>query len=107
MLLMISPAITGPKIGTTTIGRLIADISRPILLVPTACTSRVVISGVIIPPPAPWTTRNAIRLPMFQAAPHAIDPTMNRASENIHTARPPNRASAQPLSGMTMANESR
>ena len=44
---------------------------------------------------------------MFQAAPQAIEPARNRASENIQTARPPNRASAQPLSGMTMANESR
>ena len=107
MLLMIRPAITGPKIGTTTIGRLIADISRPIWAVPTACTSSVVISGVINPPPMPWTTRNAIRLSMFHAAPQATDPARNRASENVHTARPPNRASAQPLSGMTMANESR
>jgi hypothetical protein len=107
MLVMISPAITGPKIGTTTTGRLIAAISRPILAVPTACTSSVVISGVIIPPPMPWTTRNAIRLSMFQAAPQATDPARNRASENVHTARPPNRESAQPLSGMTMANDSR
>src|ERR1700733_2469995 len=107
MLLMIRPATTGPKIGTTTIGRLTALISRPICFWPAACTSSVVSSGTIRPPPMPCTTRNAIRLPMFHAAPEATEPARNGASENAQTSRPPNRARAQPLSGMTMANESR
>ena len=64
-------------------------------------------SGAIIPAPAPWATRNTIRLPMFHAAPQATEPARNRVSENIQTARPPNLASAQVLSGMTMANARR
>jgi hypothetical protein len=67
----------------------------------------VVSSGISRPPPTPCSTRKPIRAPTFQAAPDSTDPARNTTSEKIQVARPPNRASAQPLSGMTMPKDSR
>ena len=82
-------------------------ISRPSCRPPAAWTSSVSSSGTIIPPPSPCTTRKAIRLGMFHAAPHATDPARNTTSEPVQVSRPPKRPRAQPLSGITMANASR
>ena len=82
-------------------------ISRPSDRPPAAWMSSVVRTGISMPPPMPWMTRNATRLPMFQARPQATEPARNRASEVSHVARAPNRPMAHPLSGMTMPNDSR
>ena len=76
------PAETGPRIGTTATGRLTVPPSagragRP----PAACVISVVSSGSIRPPPAPWSTRKAIRLPTFQAAPDSDRAERGRRSE--------------------------
>jgi hypothetical protein len=99
----ISPPATGPRIGTSTAGRLTVAISLPSGRPPAACTSSVVSTGTSSPPPMPWTTRNAINEPMFQAAPAATDAARKTPSAVSQVARPPNRASAQPLSGITIA----
>ncbi len=44
---------------------------------------------------------------MFHAAPESTEPARNTTSANSQVARPPKRASIQPLSGMTMPNDSR
>ena len=45
-----------------------------------------------MPPPIPWRTRNAIRLPADQAKPHSTEPPRKSASENIHIRLLPKRS---------------
>ena len=69
-----SPPIVGPRIGPSAAGRLTTAISRPSPAPPGTCwMARVAISGIIMPPPMPWTTRNAIRLGASQARLQAIE----------------------------------
>jgi hypothetical protein len=65
------------------------------------------LSGTIMPPPMPCATRNMIRLPTDQAVPHAAEPAMKTVSANSHMARVPNRSASRPVSGMTIAIDSR
>ena len=102
-----SPPTIGPATGTTTAGRLTVAISRPSERPPAAWMSSVVRTGISMPPPTPWTTRNTTRLPMFQARPQATEPARNTASEASQVALAPNLLMAHPLSGMTMPKESR
>jgi hypothetical protein len=67
----------------------------------------VVTVGSISPAPAPWMTRNRIRLPMFQAAPDRTDPVRNSIRENSHIRRPPKRSDSQPVTGMAIPIASR
>ena len=39
---------------------------------------KVIGRGWVIPPPTPWSTRNAINPCMFGASPHSSDPTVNK-----------------------------
>jgi hypothetical protein len=55
----------------------------------------------------PCTTRNPIRLPADQAAPHSTEPAMNRLSAVSQTVRAPNRSIAQPVSGIVVESDSR
>ena len=70
----IRPPITGPKIGASSAGTAIAAVSRPSRRGPAAWARIVCSSGNIIPPPIPWTTRKAIRLPADQATPQSTEP---------------------------------
>jgi hypothetical protein len=106
-IVMIRRLMTGPRIGTTATGRLTVGISRPSRFGPAARVISVVSNGSIRPPPAPCSTRKPIRLATFQAAPDAIEPMRKTLRLKSQTVRPPNRLSAQPLSGMTIPNDRR
>jgi len=44
-----------------------------------------------------------MRLSADQATPQSTEPPRNAQSENVQVARAPNRSTAQPVSGMTIA----
>ena len=94
-------------IGASCAGTAITPITRPSRFGPAAWTTIVCASGSSIPPPRPWSTRNAIRLPIDQASPHSIEPARKSAIAVIHTRLAPNRSAAQPVSGITTASASR
>lgn len=52
-------------------------ITRPSRAGPAARVSIVSTSGMIMPPPRPWTTRNAMSISMFWAAPVRPEPMTN------------------------------
>jgi hypothetical protein len=64
-------------------------------------------TGVRIPPPTPWSTRNATNDSMFQARPQSRDADVNRKSAIMKMRFVPNRSPAQPLTGMNTARLSR
>jgi hypothetical protein len=102
-----TPPITGPMIGASSIGMPTMLITRPIRFGPAAWARIIWPSGMIIPPPAPWTMRKAIREPIDQERPANSDPAMNRPSEASHSGLAPKRRLAQPVSGITLAKASR
>ena len=64
-------------------------------------------SRKIRPAPKPWSTRNPIRLASFQDTEHRTDPTTKITSAAIHARLPPQRASAQPVTGIATVSASR
>ena len=103
----ISPPITGPRIGPSSVGTPITLITRPIRCGPAAWARIACPTGRIMPPPNPWMTRKKISEPVLQASPHNVEPTRNSATDTIHTRRPPNRSIDQPVNGITVASASR
>ena len=69
--------------------------------------ARVIISGKIAPAPAPCTTRKATRLSAFQASEHSAEPVTKMVSAASQSRLPPNRAWAQPTTGITTPRASR
>ena len=65
------------------------------------------LTGMIIPPPIPWRMRNAISEPADHAKPHSAEPIPKTATETIQMRLEPKRSENQPLSGITIASESR
>ncbi len=63
-------------------------------------------SGMIIPPPAPWSTRKTTSSVVLVDRPHKAEPAVNRISEIMYIRRAPNRSAAQPLTGITAASAS-
>ncbi len=107
-----TPPRTGPRIGPTAIGRLTVAVTRPSELAPpgterAARMARVISSGKIMPAPAPCSTRKAIRLSAFQATEHSAEPATKMVSAAIQSRLPPNRAWAQPTTGITTPRASR
>ena len=92
--------MTGPRIGPRAAGRLTAAISRPTFCPCAACIRIVVISGIITPPPRPWTTRKAIRLSTFQAQAQSTEPSRNRVRATSHSRLAPSRLCAHPEKGI-------
>jgi hypothetical protein len=105
--LRIRPPITGPRIGPSAIGRLTAAMSRLLTRPPAARTASVCISGKISPAPKPCSTRKPIRAPSLHAAAHSAEASTNTSSAAIHTRRPPQRRSAQPVTGIVTAMATR
>jgi hypothetical protein len=103
----IKPPITGPRIGPSNIGTPITDITRPTRFGPATCVSRLIPTGMIMPPPKPCNTRKTISDSADHASPHSADPMPNSATEVIHTCLAPKRSDAQPVSGITVASASR
>ena len=100
--------MVGPRIGPSAAGRLTSAINRPRPTAPGTCwIARVAISGIMMPPPMPWTTRNAIRLGASQARLQAIDAARKMVRPIIHSRLPPIRACAQPTTGMVTPSASR
>ena len=104
---MISPPSTGPMIGASRVGTPRMDITRPIRWGPAALAMIVWPTGMIMPPPTPWSTRKKIRLSDDQASPHRAEPTVNRTSDVIQVRLAPNRSTVHPDIGMTMARARR
>jgi hypothetical protein len=52
--------------------------------------------GSTAPAPMPWTTRNAIRLPMLQATPQSSDPTTKSVTPTSITGLRPKRSASLP-----------
>jgi hypothetical protein len=64
-------------------------------------------TGVIIPPAAPCTTRNATNSAKDPAVAHSTDAAVKAAVVPSRTRRPPNRSPAQPLAGTVTARLTR
>ena len=99
--------MTGPRIGPSSVGTPITAMIRPIRSGPAAWARIAWPTGMIIPPPKPCSTRKTISDSVLQARPHSTEPTRNRATETIHSRRPPKRSIAQPVNGITVASASR
>jgi hypothetical protein len=66
----------------------------------TALNSMVMPSGLIMPPPRPWITRNATRLALFQASPHSSEPTVNSAIVIRNRRLVPKVSERKPVAGL-------
>ena len=75
---MSQPPRMGPRIGPSSIGTPRMAISRPIRCGPAALVMIVIPSGINMPPPRPWRTRNPISALMLQAVAHSADPAVKR-----------------------------
>ena len=62
--------------------------------------------GVSIPPPTPWTMRNATSWPIVWAKPHRTEPPTKRPSAVRKTRLVPKRSPIQPLAGIHTASDS-
>ena len=102
-----APPMIGPSAGASSIGTPTSAITRPIRSCPAARARIVIPVGMTIPPPRPWSTRNAISEPALQASPHSVEPSTNSATAPMNTRRVPKRSTIQPVSGITAASASR
>ncbi len=101
------PPRIGPATGASSIGTPMMPRTRPTRCGPAAWVRIVMPAGISMPPPRPWTTRNAIRLWADHASPHRVEPSTNRATDVRNSRFVPNRSAAHPVSGMTVASASR
>ena len=62
---------------------------------------------MIIPPPAPCSTRKNTSEVSDPATAHSPEPAVNSTSETRYTRLAPNRRAAQPVTGITAASASR
>lgn len=102
-----APPTSGPRIGPSRAGSATIVTVRPSALPLAACMISVVRTGSMRPPPAPWTTRQAMSDPAFHARLEPTEPTRKTESANIHSRLPPKRCSPQVLSGTAMPSASR
>ena len=72
------PPSVGPIIGATSSGSPKMPIMVPRCSGGATWNSRLIPSGISIPPPSPWITRKMISPSMFGARPHNADPSVNR-----------------------------
>jgi hypothetical protein len=101
------PPSTGPSTGASSIGTPITLMTRPTRSGPAVWASVIIPIGMIIPPARPWRTRKAISDSALHAAPQSALVATNAATTVIHTRRGPKRSAAQPVSGITVASDSR
>ena len=74
---MSAPPTIGPQIGPSSIGMPITAITRPIRSGPAARVRIVMPSGTSMPPPRPWSTRNATSISSEVAAAQSAEPAVN------------------------------
>jgi hypothetical protein len=103
----IRPPTTGPRIGAIIAGIETIPITLPICWGPATCAIIIIATGMIIPPPAPWSTRNTTNEVSEPARPHSAEPAVNSTSDTMYTCLAPKRRAAQPVKGITAASESR
>ena len=82
-------------------------ITRPMRLGPATWAMISWATGMIMPPPAPCSTRNSTSSVVEVATAHSAEPTVNSTSEVMYTRFAPKRRAAQPVTGITAASESR
>ncbi len=80
--------------------------TRPTRCGPAVWASTLIPTGMIIPPPMPWSTRKTISDSADQARPQSAEPMPNSATDTIHTRLAPKRSDIQPVSGITTASAS-
>ncbi len=100
------PPRIGPAIGPSSMGTPRTAITRPTRSGPAARVMIVMPRGISIPPPRPWTTRNAISGPMPQAVAQSTEPQTKSTIDMMKSRLVPNRSAAQPVIGMTVASAS-
>ena len=64
-------------------------------------------TGASMPPPTPWSTRNATSSPRLVAVPHSADAIVNTTIAASSTRLPPRRSPSQPEAGMNTARLTR
>ena len=99
--------MTGPRMGPRTMGTPMMLMTRPMRCGPAARARIDWPTGNSMPPPMPWSTRNAISELADHATPHRHEPTMKRLSDVIQISFAPKRSTAQPVTGITTARASR
>ena len=99
--------MTGPMMGPMTMGTPITLMTRPMRWGPAARARIDWPTGRSMPPPMPCMTRKTMSELADQARPHRLEPAMKRTREMIQIRLAPKRSTAQPVTGMTTASESR
>ncbi len=100
------PPRIGPAIGPSSIGTPSTAITRPTRSGPAARVMMVMPTGISMPPPRPWITRNVMSSPMPPAVLHSAEPATNSTSAVMYSRLVPNRSAAQPDNGITVASAS-
>ena len=72
-----APPMTGPRIGPSRVGIPMTAMTRFILSGPAVRAMIAWPTGMIMPPPKPWRTRNAMRAVADQARPQSTEPARN------------------------------
>ncbi|CFE82338.1 Uncharacterised protein [Mycobacterium tuberculosis] len=103
---MSQPPRIGPPTGPSSIGMPTTAITRPSRFGPASRAKMAKDTGVSMPPPKPWTTRNMMSSKMFGATAHSSEPRVNANTEPMKSRLVPNRSAAQPAVGITVANAS-
>jgi hypothetical protein len=63
-------------------------------------------AGMIMPPPRPCSTRNAIKEVADHARPQSAEPSTKSRIEPMYRRLVPKRSAAQPVKGITVASAS-
>ena len=103
---MSRPPRTGPSAGATSVGIITIVDARARSIGGKARNSMATPIGVSMPPPTPWTMRNATSWPIVWANPHSTEPPTNRPSAVRNTRLVPKRSPIQPLAGIHTASDS-
>ncbi len=80
---MSQPPRIGPKIGPSSIGTPSTAITRPTRSGPAARVMIVMPTGISMPPPSPWSTRNATSSSMLVAVAHSTEPAVNSSTASM------------------------
>ncbi len=102
-----NPPNTGPRAGARVVGTVMMLATRMRSDGGNARYSMAMPTGIIMPPPAPWTTRKATSWVMFWATPHSAEPIVKTTMDISNTLLPPKRSPSQPDEGMKTARLTR
>jgi len=101
------PPSTGPIAGASAIGMLMIRLSRTRSDGGNVRYNIAIPTGVISPPPSPWTIRKITNCCTVAANPQAADARVNSVTAARNTSRAPNRSPSQPATGIATATATR